>query len=400
VKLTPLKEFCTHFGDGDWIESKDQSEAGIRLIQTGNVGSGIFKDRVEKARWISEQTFSRLRCTEVVSGDVLVSRLPEPVGRACIIPSLEHKAITSVDCSIVRFDKKRMDPEFFVYYTKTSKYSADIKQLVSGSTRERISREKLGGIGLPDISLDQQSSIVQKLKQQLPMVEELMTNINNQEILLEDLAKARVHRAIAKAAESSHPVPLGSVCTITSSKRIFKSEYATEGVPFYRTKEIKELAADKKIRIELFISRSRYEEIRDKYGVPQIGDVLLSAVGTIGEVFEIRNADEFYFKDGNIVWLKNLQGIRSDYLALFLESSVKDFNEKAQGSAYSALTIEKLNSFQIPLPNIEIQQQIVEDHRLALSEIAKLRHGLRFKKSKSTELSLAFVEKAFEGVSS
>ena len=113
MKSVSLKEVCDVFGDGDWIESKDQSDGGIRLIQTGNVGVGVFKDRIEKARWISEDTFKRLRCTEIREGDVLISRLPDPVGRSCLIPALEHKAITAVDCSILRFDPDKMNSKFF-----------------------------------------------------------------------------------------------------------------------------------------------------------------------------------------------------------------------------------------------------------------------------------------------
>jgi type I restriction enzyme S subunit len=163
MKKLPLKDICTVFDDGDWIESKDQSESGIRLIQTGNIGVGKFRDRIEKARWISEETFEKLGCTEVREGDVLISRLPDPVGRACRLPALEHKAITAVDCSIVRFKDNVLDPRFFVYYSQTSSYSASVSPLISGSTRERISREKLGTIMVPIPTLEEQKAIVDKL---------------------------------------------------------------------------------------------------------------------------------------------------------------------------------------------------------------------------------------------
>ena len=88
IKLSSL---CSTFADGDWIESKDQSELGIRLIQTGNVGNGFFKDKEEKSRYISEETFDNLHCTEIYPGDILVSRLPDPIGRACIIPQGSRK---------------------------------------------------------------------------------------------------------------------------------------------------------------------------------------------------------------------------------------------------------------------------------------------------------------------
>ena len=82
-EVKPLGELGSLFTDGDWIETKDQSPEGIRLVQTGNIGVGVFKDRRDKARWISEETFDRLKCEEIFEGDILVSRLPDPVGRAC-----------------------------------------------------------------------------------------------------------------------------------------------------------------------------------------------------------------------------------------------------------------------------------------------------------------------------
>ena len=146
-EVSRLDQLCAHFGDGDWIESKDQSEEGIRLIQTGNVGNGEYKDKGEKARFISEETFSRLGCTEVFPGDILISRLPDPIGRACIIPEMS-KSITAVDCTIVRLQPV-LTPTFFITFTKTSAYTSQIDSFTTGSTRKRISRANLGSILVP-----------------------------------------------------------------------------------------------------------------------------------------------------------------------------------------------------------------------------------------------------------
>ena len=154
-KQVRLDELCTYFGDGDWIESKDQSEEGIRLIQTGNVGNGEYKDKDDKARYISEDTFTRLGCTEVFAGDILISRLPDPIGRACIVPEIS-KAITAVDCTIVRL-KPNVLPEYFIGFTKTQMYTLQIDTFTTGSTRKRVSRANLGSIlvPVPDLSLQE-----------------------------------------------------------------------------------------------------------------------------------------------------------------------------------------------------------------------------------------------------
>ena len=154
-----LSSLCDTFIDGDWIEAKDQSDSGIRLIQTGNVGVGTFKDKGDKARYISEDTFNRLNCTEVVEGDILISRLPDPVGRACIIPAGLGKSITAVDCTIIRLNDKVL-PKFFVAFTSTPDYAMQIKKVLSGTTRLRVSRANLGKIQVPLPSVDKQQQFV------------------------------------------------------------------------------------------------------------------------------------------------------------------------------------------------------------------------------------------------
>ena len=154
-----LSSLCDTFIDGDWIEAKDQSDSGIRLIQTGNVGVGTFKDKGDKARYISEDTFNRLNCTEVVEGDILISRLPDPVGRACIIPAGLGKSITAVDCTIIRLNDKVL-PKFFVAFTSTPDYAMQIKKVLSGTTRLRVSRANLGKIQVPLPSVDKQLQFV------------------------------------------------------------------------------------------------------------------------------------------------------------------------------------------------------------------------------------------------
>lgn len=149
------------FSDGDWIESKDQCDCGIRLIQTGNVGCGCFKNKGDKKHFVSEETFSRLNCTEIVVGDVLVSRLPDPIGRACLLPKANERMITAVDCTIIRFAE--YSAEFFVQYTQTPEYLWSVGSFMAGSTRQRISREALGKVKIPSPTLPEQRAIAKVL---------------------------------------------------------------------------------------------------------------------------------------------------------------------------------------------------------------------------------------------
>lgn len=153
-------------------------------------------------------------------------------------------------------------------------------------------------------------------------------------------------------------IRLGDVCTISSSKRIFAKEYQTEGIPFYRGKEVIEKHNGNKVSTELFISPKRYEEIKGKYEVPKKGDILLTSVGTLGIPWLV-DEDDFYFKDGNLTWLRCNTQILPSYLYLWLNSAEaqNQIDVKCIGSTQKALTIETLNKFQITLPSLELQKK-------------------------------------------
>ena len=147
-----LATMCEKFTDGDWIEAKDQSDAGIRLVQTGNIGIAEYLDKPNNKKWISEETFERLHCEEVYPNDILISRLPEPAGRACIMPNLGTKMITAVDCTIVR-PSKDVSANFLLQYLSSQSYFDEVNTCLAGGTRQRISRGNLAGFDVP-IPLD------------------------------------------------------------------------------------------------------------------------------------------------------------------------------------------------------------------------------------------------------
>ncbi len=158
IEYKPIKVLCEIFADGDWIESKDQSSDGIRLIQTGNIGVGKYLDKDDKQRFISEDTFKKLNCLEIFENDVLVSRLPEPAGRACILPSSSKRRITAVDCTIIRFTN--YNPVLFVAYSQTKEYRNNVDMAMAGSTRQRISRKELGEIPIPVFPTNEEQNAV------------------------------------------------------------------------------------------------------------------------------------------------------------------------------------------------------------------------------------------------
>ncbi|MCU6723761.1 EcoKI restriction-modification system protein HsdS [uncultured Clostridium sp.] len=156
---------------------------------------------------------------------------------------------------------------------------------------------------------------------------------------------------------------LGELCEITSSKRIFYSEYVESGVPFYRSKEIIESSQGMEISEPLFISEEKYEEIKNKFGVPTAGDMLLTSVGTIGVPYIVKDSDRFYFKDGNLTWFRKYStDVIPEYIYFWVRSTEGQgvLNNTTIGSSQKALTISSLKKIEIAVPPVNSQKAIVK----------------------------------------
>lgn len=153
---------------------------------------------------------------------------------------------------------------------------------------------------------------------------------------------------------------LGKVVEITSSKRIFAEEYLQQGVPFYRGKEIIEKYNGNEVSTELFISHEKYNQIKEIFGAPQPGEMLLTSVGTLGIPYLVKKGEEFYFKDGNLTWFKNFNGIENTFLYYWLISDLgkEQLTRQTIGSTQQALTIIGLKNISILLPPLPEQRAI------------------------------------------
>jgi type I restriction enzyme S subunit len=154
---------------------------------------------------------------------------------------------------------------------------------------------------------------------------------------------------------------MDELCEITSSKRIFAADYVSEGVPFYRGREITEkYKGNLEVSTELFITEEKFREIERKFGAPMQGDLLLTSVGTLGSVYVVKVGDRFYFKDGNLTWFRHFKRLDSQFLYYWIGSpqGKAELQKCTIGSSQSAFTIVLLKSMEIELPPLPVQQRI------------------------------------------
>lgn len=280
-----LGKLCILFTDGDWIESKDQSDSGIRLIQTGNIGNGEFLYKNDKAKYISVDTFKRLNCKEVFPNDILVSRLPEPVGRGCIIPDIGEKMITAVDCTICRINENLVDRKYFCYFLESNAYKTQLEQHVTGTTRKRISRKNLSSVEIDIPEQAKQKEVVYKLDR----LKKIIQNYNRELDLLDELVRARFVEMFGRPTDKITRYPKVKIANLIKEGKasikagpfgssLKKEFYVKKGFKIYGQEQV---IKDDPTFGDYYINEERFNSL--KSCEVHAGDILISLVGTCGK---------------------------------------------------------------------------------------------------------------------
>lgn len=193
----------TLFLDGDWIESDVIEESGIRYLTTGNVGAGFYKE--QGSGYISEKTFSELHCLNVYPGDLMISRLNEPIGRSCIIPDTESRYVVAVDNVILR-PNANYNKKFIMYGMNADGYAEHANMIARGATMSRISRSQLGQFWLAFPNIEEQQAIADFLDKECARIDSIAADLEKQIALLQQYKKSLITEIVTKGLDKSVPM--------------------------------------------------------------------------------------------------------------------------------------------------------------------------------------------------
>lgn len=186
---------------------------------------------------------------------------------------------------------------------------------------------------------------------------------------------------------------------VTSSKRVHKEDWLSEGIPFYRTRELVKLSSNGLVDNELYISEEQYETFKREYGVPAVGDLLISGVGTIGVPYVIESHEKFYFKDGNVIWFKN-RGLFIPRFIFYLYKSMfmdKQIHDMASGTTVDTYTIINANMTKVPLAPLSEQQRIVDRIESLFAKLDEAKEKAQAVVDSFETRKAAILHKAFTG---
>ena len=273
------------------------------------------------------------------------------VGRTVLLPA-KSSVIGTMQYLL---PKKNVLPEYLCYVVRYM----HLEKYFSGATIPHIYFRDYKSEEFNLVPVDYQEEIVATLVK----IEAIVAARQRQLQKLDELVKARFVEMFGDSEFNTMQWPtkkLSELCAVSSSKRIYQNEQSTEGVPFLRISDLNERIDNVKNAPELFISINKYNELKENGLVPTEGDILVTSRGTLGRCYIVRPEDEFYFQDGMISWLSNLNSqITNVYLSqLFAMSGIqKQIASLQAGSTVAYLSIAMLKKLNIMLPPLDLQEQ-------------------------------------------
>ena len=244
-------------------------------------------------------------------------------------------------------DENELLPEYLMLWFSRPEFDRYARFKSHGSVREIMDWDEMCKVELPVPSIEKQRSIVKAYNTITDRIE-LKRKIN-------DNLEATLNTVFVKMYEETDEdssVLLSELCSLASSKRVFAEDYVSDGVPFYRGKEITQKRNGEPISDPLFISHNHFASLKANYGIPVCGDILITAVGTIGNSYFVQD-EEFYFKDGNIIWLKDfIEPSLNYYIYDYMQTPIfkRQLEGICIGSTQTALTIVALSNLKVKKP--------------------------------------------------
>lgn len=375
----------------DWGVKKLQS-----IVKGGRLPSGIYKDKnlygqgckiiklgdvfnnpvfiPEKARKVrlSKEEIAGYR---VKIGDIFIALASvklEGVGKVMLVSSLDEETVYDHNVALIR-----LLTEYESKYVCELLKSTFVRGLIAsratqvGTTFLKASTILAFPLPLPAIKAEQTAIAnalsnadlwIQSLNRILVKKRQIkkgaMQRLLTGKWRLSEFVKSDEYKntELGLIPEDWEVKSISSFSELLSSKRIFEHDYVSSGIPFYRGTEISMLIDEVKFDCKYFITKKKFESIRSQFGSPTKNDILITAVGTLANIYLVDTEQSFYFKDGNLIWLRNIKNIDENYLSLQLKFHRKAILDNSIGSSQKALTIESLKNILIPIPPTKAEQ--------------------------------------------
>ena len=372
--------------------------------------NAIQKDHTLGSYYISEEKYESLKGFAVQPNDVIVS-CAGTIGETYVLPENIQKGIINQALMLIRLYCRDIERFYLLYFDFILKEEA-YKESKGTAIKNIPPFDILKNFYIPLPPLGEQQRILDEVDNWMSLVDSIDRNKEHLESIIKQtkskILDLAIHGKLVPQDLNDEPaselikrinpkaeitcdngqygkVPNGwAICTIgnlfdvVSAKRVLKSDWTNKGIPFYRAREIVQLHREGVADKDLFITEQLFEELKDKFDIPKAGDIMLSAVGSIGYTYIVNEKDKFYYKDASVLCLKNINKLNSLYFSMIFETSfVKEqMYDNSRGTTVDTITIEKLRKYFVPLPPLAEQYRIVAKIEELFSSIDNIQKAL------------------------
>ncbi|EDI9055243.1 type I restriction endonuclease subunit S [Salmonella enterica] len=390
--------------DGDWVESKDQDPKGsVRLIQLADIGDGYFKDKSN--RYMTPQKAQMLSCTYLSPGDVLVARMPDPLGRACIFPGVNQKAVTVVDVCLLRTSSdSAISNTILKYWINSPALRATIALNASGSTRKRITKKKLEQLEIPVASLAEQKIIAEKL-------DTLLAQVDSTKARLEQIPKIlkRFRQAVLATAMSGKLTNLPTAnylkikdiaCVIGGLTKNSKRNNFELKVPYLRVANVYENELKLDDVAEIGVQPNELRRVSLEYE-----DLLIvegnGSLDQIGRAALWRKEIQECVHQNHLIKVRANKAVLYPTFLLFYLMSPQGkeeiVNRATSGAGLYTLSISKISSINVPVYSLPEQHEIVRRVEQLFAYADTIEKQVNSALTRVNSLTQSILAKAFRG---
>ena len=357
MEIIKIGEACDIL-NGFAFKSKNYVDSGIRIIRIANVQKGYIEDNTPAFYPLSTNGLDKYM---LKSGDLLIS-LTGNVGRVALLDKEFLPAALNQRVACLRLKSNFIDKKYLFHILNSDFFEQKCIRSSKGVAQKNMSTEWLKEYEIPLYSAKEQ----QKIAATLDKLQSIITHRRTQLEKLDLLVKARFVEMFGDPEFNNYnwdTFKMAELCTVSSSKRVYQSELTNEGVPFLRISDLVNRMDYNTETCDLFISEEKYSDLLNNGLVPQKDDILVTARGTLGRCYIVKDTDRFYFQDGMITWLSSYsEKIIPVYISyLFSMHGIKKQIEEMQaGSTVAYLSIAMTKKLSIMLPPLDLQTQFAD----------------------------------------
>ena len=377
------------------VDPTKEPDRLFRYVDVSGVSNETFE--IVEAQTIKGRDAPSRARRQIRSGDVLFATIRPTLKRIAVVPPELDGEVCSTGYFVFR-PHNGLDGKFLYYYLFTDGFLEAMEALQTGASYPAVNDAQVKDQKIAFPPLPEQKRIVAILDEAFAGIAAATANAEKNLANARELFERYLNSVFAESAKGWVTRRLGDVFEIGSSKRILETEWTSSGVPFYGGKEIVKLARFGSVTSNAYISEEKYHEYASKYDMPRQGDILMTARGTIGTGYVVRENDRFYYKDGNIISLREKTPTDPDFVLYAFRSSVMaDQLGQLTGTTVSHLPIQKAKTLILKMPDFARQKSIASNIRELEKEIANLEELYRRKLAALSSLKQSILQKAFSG---